>query len=195
MWINLGVLCVHWEWVDCVVVPTAALVCACMHACVRACLHACVRACVLGCASLHVCMCVWMGRCVYGWVGGCTSCTSPSSYSCLPLSNFSASFIPFLRTFHSVPFLHPPMHTLCNFHCFITSLFFLSSFYPHSFSSSIKLMTSGRMKGQAFVSYSSTEEATEALEETNGYKLQDKPIVVVSSNYSTTTGPYNFTIN
>ena len=42
-------------------------------------------------------------------------------------------------------------------------------------------MTSGRMKGQAFVSYSSTEEASEALKETNGYKLQDKPIVVVSS--------------
>ena len=41
-------------------------------------------------------------------------------------------------------------------------------------------MTSGRMKGQAFVSYSSIEEAAEALKVTNGYKLQEKPIVVVS---------------
>ena len=54
-------------------------------------------------------------------------------------------------------------------------------------------MTSGRMKGQAFISYSSTEEAAEALKETNGYKLYDKPIVVVSSHYN--CGLYKSTIN
>ena len=206
MWINLGVLCVHLGWVDRVVVPTAALVCACMRACVRACmracvracLRACVRACVRACLGAHHCMCAcvcgWAGVCMDGWVGALP--VLPRAL--IPVFPFPISL---LHAFHSFTHFTPyPSCTLqytpcVTFTASLPSPFFLSSFYPHSFSSSIKLMTSGRMKGQAFVSYSSTEEAAEALEETNGYKLQDKPIVVVSSSYSTTTGPYKFTIN
>lgn len=42
----------------------------------------------------------------------------------------------------------------------------------------IRLMTEGRMKGQAFVTLPSTKLAQQALEETNGYILKDKPLVV-----------------
>ncbi|XP_064108994.1 RNA-binding region-containing protein 3-like [Macrobrachium nipponense] len=43
---------------------------------------------------------------------------------------------------------------------------------------SIRLMKEGRMKGQAFVTFPSVEAATEALNDTNGYILNDKPMVV-----------------
>jgi U11/U12 small nuclear ribonucleoprotein SNRNP65 len=42
----------------------------------------------------------------------------------------------------------------------------------------IRLMKEGRMKGQAFVTLPSEETANKALNETNGYMLIDKPIVV-----------------
>ena len=42
-------------------------------------------------------------------------------------------------------------------------------------------MKTGRMKDQAFVSYSSENEALKALEETNSFKFNEKPMVVVSS--------------
>ncbi|XP_068202173.1 RNA-binding region-containing protein 3-like [Palaemon carinicauda] len=42
----------------------------------------------------------------------------------------------------------------------------------------IRLMKEGRMKGQAFVTFPSVEAATEALSDTNGYILNDKPMVV-----------------
>lgn len=42
----------------------------------------------------------------------------------------------------------------------------------------VRLMTEGRMKGQAFVTLPSTKLAQQALEETNGYILKDKPLVV-----------------
>lgn len=40
-------------------------------------------------------------------------------------------------------------------------------------------MKSGRMKGQAFVGLPSEMVASQALKETNGYLLHDRPIVVV----------------
>ncbi|ROT65826.1 RNA-binding region-containing protein 3 isoform X1 [Penaeus vannamei] len=43
----------------------------------------------------------------------------------------------------------------------------------------IRLMKEGRMKGQAFVTFPSVEQASEALEDTNGFILKDKPMVVV----------------
>lgn len=42
----------------------------------------------------------------------------------------------------------------------------------------IRLMKEGRMKGQAFVTLPNEEIAAKALEETNGYILIDKPIIV-----------------
>ena len=42
-------------------------------------------------------------------------------------------------------------------------------------------MQSGRMKGQAFVGMPDGEMAAEALQDTNGYMLHGKPMVVVSS--------------
>lgn len=42
----------------------------------------------------------------------------------------------------------------------------------------IQLLKQGRMKGQAFVSFSSVETADDALRQTNGYQLLNKPMVV-----------------
>jgi U11/U12 small nuclear ribonucleoprotein 65 kDa protein len=39
-------------------------------------------------------------------------------------------------------------------------------------------MTEGRMKGQAFVTFPSVPQAQRALEEANGYILNDKPMVI-----------------
>jgi U11/U12 small nuclear ribonucleoprotein SNRNP65 len=39
-------------------------------------------------------------------------------------------------------------------------------------------MQEGRMKGQAFITLQSVEQAQTALRETNGYILKDKPMVV-----------------
>ncbi|KAJ1532369.1 hypothetical protein ONE63_000970 [Megalurothrips usitatus] len=42
----------------------------------------------------------------------------------------------------------------------------------------VRLMTEGRMKGQAFITFSNVKQAEQALSETNGYILKDKPLVV-----------------
>ena len=42
----------------------------------------------------------------------------------------------------------------------------------------VRLMTEGRMKGQAFITLPSVQLAQQALQETNGYILKDKPLVV-----------------
>lgn len=42
----------------------------------------------------------------------------------------------------------------------------------------ILLMVEGRMKGTAFVTFQDEELAEEALEEVNGYKLYDKPMII-----------------
>lgn len=47
---------------------------------------------------------------------------------------------------------------------------------------SVKLMKTGRMKDQAFVSYSTDSEAVRALQEANGFKFKEKPMVVLFSN-------------
>ena len=44
----------------------------------------------------------------------------------------------------------------------------------------IRLMQTGRMKGQAFVGLPGEDEAKRAIKETNGYVLYSKPLVVVS---------------
>lgn len=54
----------------------------------------------------------------------------------------------------------------------------VSLFLFHRFD--IVLMKEGRMKGQAFVGLPSVQSAEKALQETNGYVLFDKPLVVVS---------------
>lgn len=43
----------------------------------------------------------------------------------------------------------------------------------------IRLMTEGRMKGQAFVTLDSVELGQQAVKETNGFIVKDKPLVVV----------------
>ncbi|XP_045616100.1 RNA-binding region-containing protein 3 isoform X1 [Procambarus clarkii] len=50
---------------------------------------------------------------------------------------------------------------------------------------SIRLMKEGRMKGQAFVTFPSVKQAIEALEDTNGFILNDKPMVVVYGKVKT----------
>eukprot|EP00117_Sycon_ciliatum_P003718 scpid110784/ scgid0437/ RNA-binding protein 40; RNA-binding motif protein 40; RNA-binding region-containing protein 3 len=45
----------------------------------------------------------------------------------------------------------------------------------------IRLMQEGRMKGQAFITLADEEIAEKARKETNGFVLQSKPLVVVSS--------------
>jgi len=47
----------------------------------------------------------------------------------------------------------------------------------------IRLMTSGRMKGQAFVKLPTVEMATLLLKEVHGYILNDKAIIIVSIYY------------
>lgn len=47
-----------------------------------------------------------------------------------------------------------------------------------SFRYNVRLMQEGRMKGQAFITLQNTEQAQLALEETNGFILKDKPMVV-----------------
>lgn len=42
----------------------------------------------------------------------------------------------------------------------------------------VRVMTQGRMKGQAFVGLPSVEIASKALEATNGYQLMNKPMIV-----------------
>lgn len=49
----------------------------------------------------------------------------------------------------------------------------------------IKLMQEGRMKGQAFVTLSNQQLAQKAVEETNGFILKDKPLVVVYGRSAT----------
>ncbi|KOX71705.1 RNA-binding protein 40 [Melipona quadrifasciata] len=46
------------------------------------------------------------------------------------------------------------------------------------FESNVRLMQEGRMKGQAFITLQNTEQAQLALDETNGFILKDKPMVV-----------------
>lgn len=48
----------------------------------------------------------------------------------------------------------------------------------HRNSFDIRLMKEGRMKGQAFITFPNEEIARRALEETNGYMFDDKPILV-----------------
>lgn len=43
----------------------------------------------------------------------------------------------------------------------------------------IKVMTEGRMKGQAFVIFPTQELAERALHDVNGYSLQGKPLIIV----------------
>lgn len=43
----------------------------------------------------------------------------------------------------------------------------------------IKLMKEGRMKGQAFITFNTVDSAQQALEETNGFVLKEKPLVVM----------------
>lgn len=42
----------------------------------------------------------------------------------------------------------------------------------------VRLMQEGRMKGQAFVTFQNMEQAKLALDDTNGFILKDKPMVV-----------------
>lgn len=49
----------------------------------------------------------------------------------------------------------------------------------------IKLMKEGRMKGQAFITFNSVKSAQQALEETNGYVLKEKPLVVMFAKSAT----------
>lgn len=52
---------------------------------------------------------------------------------------------------------------------------------------SIRLMKEGRMKGQAFVTFPSADKASEALMDTNGYILNDKPMVVAFGKVKATS--------
>ncbi|KAF7992060.1 hypothetical protein HCN44_001385 [Aphidius gifuensis] len=49
----------------------------------------------------------------------------------------------------------------------------------------VRLMQEGRMKGQAFITFQNVEQAQLALNETNGYELFGKPVVVQFSNKPT----------
>lgn len=42
----------------------------------------------------------------------------------------------------------------------------------------VRLLQEGRMKGQAFITLQNISQAKQALKETNGYILKDKPMVV-----------------
>lgn len=44
----------------------------------------------------------------------------------------------------------------------------------------IRLMKEGRMKGQGFITFPTEEAAEKALNDTNGYVLNGKPMAVVS---------------
>ena len=43
----------------------------------------------------------------------------------------------------------------------------------------IQLKMKGRLRGQAFITFPSTEQAARALEEVHGYILKDKPMIIV----------------
>lgn len=61
---------------------------------------------------------------------------------------------------------------------YIYRRFLISDLEEQGLMFDIRLMQEGRMKGQAFVTLQSTEQAQKALKETNGYILKDKPMVV-----------------
>lgn len=67
--------------------------------------------------------------------------------------------------------------TLKDLH-YIYRRFLISDLEEQGLMFDIRLMQEGRMKGQAFVTLQSTEQAQKALKETNGYILKDKPMVV-----------------
>ena len=48
----------------------------------------------------------------------------------------------------------------------------------HKLMFDIRLMQEGRMKGQAFITLPTEKDAKDALRDTNGYVLKDKPMVV-----------------
>jgi len=52
------------------------------------------------------------------------------------------------------------------------------SYYYTYFRYDVRLMQEGRMKGQAFVTLQNIVQAQMALDETHGYILKDKPMVV-----------------
>lgn len=49
----------------------------------------------------------------------------------------------------------------------------------------VKLMTTGRLKGQAFVTFTNIQRAQQAVNEANGYVLYDRPLVIVRYNINT----------
>lgn len=49
----------------------------------------------------------------------------------------------------------------------------------------IKLMKEGRMKGQAFINFNTVEAAQQALQDTNGYVLKEKALVVMFAKSAT----------
>lgn len=55
---------------------------------------------------------------------------------------------------------------------------YLVSELKTEFEYNVRLMQEGRMKGQAFITLQNTEQAQLALDETNGFILKDKPMVV-----------------
>ena len=61
---------------------------------------------------------------------------------------------------------------------FIYKKYFIENLDSSEKQYNVQLMQLGRMKGQAFVTLQSVKQAELALEETNGYILKDKPMVV-----------------
>ena len=67
-------------------------------------------------------------------------------------------------------------------------------FHWHAGLTLMHVMQSGRMKGQAFIALPSEELAAIVLRDTNGYLLQDRPMVVVSIKLSNHRVGYNIII-
>ena len=74
--------------------------------------------------------------------------------------------------------------------CFFLTLFFNRTFFFNTKQLcrySIRVMQQGRMKGQAFVTFPTPQVAEEARALTNGYILNDKPMVVAFARAKATS--------
>ena len=75
-----------------------------------------------------------------------------------------------------VPLLEVPLYRL-KLRCI---LYVRTVWGSHRFD--VRVMQSGRMKGQAFVGLPTEQAGEHAVEETNGFMLKGKPMVVVSGS-------------
>ena len=86
---------------------------------------------------------------------------------------FSVTFIPYLGRVAAILLI-----VAAGDICLIQIKFYIIFYLFCRFD--IRLMKEGRMKGQAFITFPTEDQAKQALTDTNGFVLHSKPMAVVS---------------